>query len=223
MKRNIVDKKDNVLILREINRITEEKRKKIDYYNNRYDDYLLGIVTKQNINNYFENEKNNLSKNIELNNNAIKEFESVDNSLIKFNNYINNDLLSHVNSLLEAIEKNKIMNNVKSTNRITGLDTVFLFYPDFENEFDLLEEEKFITTVNNTIVWNKSKKSLAEYFGNLKTKEKYKNWKIIEQLFNVSGLKHAYNTNGSAYDKKISKDYEKWLSIKSTSGVQKIP
>jgi len=100
---------------------------------------------------------------------------------------------------------------------IPGIDILFFFYPEFIEDLPLLIENKFILVEDRKLVWDKSKKSLAEYFGNQTKDGKNNKWEFIEHLFGKKDLKNSFSTNGSSYDrKKPSKDYNEWLKIKST-------
>jgi hypothetical protein len=93
---------------------------------------------------------------------------------------------------------------------------VMAYYPEFGRDFYLLERIGYLERNGDKLKWNKTKKSLAEYFGNQKSPAK---WADIENLFDVKDLKHSYNKNGDAYDKKKSKDYEEWEKIKKSQGL----
>ena len=69
-----------------------------------------------------------------------------------------------------------------------------------------------LTTTLSKLIRDKSKQSLAEYFGT-QVKEGYISWKPIEILFNKKNLSSAYSSNGSAYGKTLSRDYEALLKI----------
>jgi hypothetical protein len=78
-------------------------------------------------------------------------------------------------------------------------------YPQFAKDLPLLKKD-YITDTETGYKWEKTKVSLSEYFGNMGHKPTP--WKMIENLFNESGLKHSFNSNGGAYGKKKpSPDY----------------
>jgi hypothetical protein len=94
---------------------------------------------------------------------------------------------------------------------------VFTFYSQFEKQFDILNDNGYICENGEYLKWEKSKQSLAEYFGYMPVKNNNHQWKFIEKLFNETGLKNSFSTNGSSYggshSKKKSRDYEKLLEI----------
>ncbi|MDR1287107.1 MAG: hypothetical protein LBK08_05825 [Treponema sp.] len=95
-------------------------------------------------------------------------------------------------------------------------DQVFLFYPEFKRDYQLLEGGKFLERNGDRLKWLKSKKSLSEYFGyQKKAKGRNAEWKSIEALFEVTGLKNSFSNNGDAYGKNPSKDYKNLLEIKN--------
>jgi hypothetical protein len=95
-------------------------------------------------------------------------------------------------------------------------DQVFLFYPEFKRDYQWLEEENFLERNGDRLKWLKSKQSLSEYFGcQKKAKGRNVEWKFIEALFEVTGLKNSFSKNGNSYGKNHSKDYEKLLEIKN--------
>jgi hypothetical protein len=90
---------------------------------------------------------------------------------------------------------------------------VFMFYPQFEKQFNLIKNNGYFCEKDKYLKWQKSKKSLAEYFGYMPVKNNNHQWKFIEKLFNETDLKNSFSTNGSPYNKKKSRDYEKLLEI----------
>jgi len=100
---------------------------------------------------------------------------------------------------------------------IPGIQVVFLAYPEFYCDMELLIEHKYIRVENNKIEWLKSKKSLSEYFGYQTKKNKNVEWDIIQKLFNVKDLKNSFSKNGSSYRNKYSEDYVDWLKIKGST------
>ena len=104
-----------------------------------------------------------------------------------------------------------------SLSDIPGIDAVFLSYPEFANDFPLLLKHGYIQKENGRLIWDKTQKSCAEYFGNQPRNGANIEWRLVEKLFGRRDLKNSFSTNGSSYDrKKSSKDYEKWLEIKNT-------
>jgi hypothetical protein len=96
-----------------------------------------------------------------------------------------------------------------------GISAVFLEYPKFKNDLSLLIKHEYINLDGDRLKWKKSKKSLSEYFGNQKKRGENADWKSIELLFDVKGLKNNFSNNGNVY-KKQSKDYEKLIELKNT-------
>ena len=130
-----------------------------------------------------------------------------------------NEQKAEIENYLAKINKILILENEQKENQsdIPGLDFVFLHYREFKNDLPLLKKHKYILVDNGNLVWQKSKKSLAEYFGYQTKKDKNTKWEAIERLFNTDDLKNSFSPNGSSYTRnKMSKDYEKWLSIKNT-------
>ena len=86
------------------------------------------------------------------------------------------------------------------------------YYTSFQKDLSLLRENGFVEDNGDYLHWEKSKKSLSEYFGYQKTPAK---WGCVEILFNVRDLKNSFSTNGNASGKKVySADYIHWLKIK---------
>jgi hypothetical protein len=75
-------------------------------------------------------------------------------------------------------------------------------YPQFAKDLLLLKRNKVITDTETGYKWEKSKASLSEYFGNMRHKPTP--WKMIENLFNETGLKNSFSSNGGSYGKKKS-------------------
>jgi hypothetical protein len=125
----------------------------------------------------------------------------------------------------KLIEKTlSLVNRIDSIEKISDkhisiydirLNFAFISYPDFREDYDLLKNKEFIIETAKGPRWQKSTKSLAEYFGYQKQYAENK-WVILEDLFDVKNLKNHFSTNGGAYNKKLSKDYEEWLKIKNT-------
>jgi len=92
------------------------------------------------------------------------------------------------------------------------LNAVFVLYPKFERDFQSLLKNDFIKETADGFLWNKSKQSLAEYFGNQEHSGKKHHWQAIECLFNRSNLKSSFSSNGNAY-KKPSKDYDELCRV----------
>jgi hypothetical protein len=96
-------------------------------------------------------------------------------------------------------------------------NNVIGYYPNLAKDFSILNDVAFNVEVGN-LIWLFSKQALAEYFGNQRDNQK---WELIETLFlirkrngekeKVKDLKNSFSTNGNAYLKKTSKDYEKIL------------
>jgi hypothetical protein len=111
-------------------------------------------------------------------------------------------------------KKEKAPDGIVPMQRPTVLNVVFSEYPEFEKDFDLLLSNEYIAeSPDGGLGWQKSKKSLSEYFGYQTTKNV--RWKFIEQAFGVKGLKHQFSRNGDVYGKKHSRDYRAWLEIKN--------
>lgn len=92
--------------------------------------------------------------------------------------------------------------------------TVMAYYPQFKNDIETLIKNNVIKRTENGMKWEYSKQSLAEYFYSLQHNGRH-NWKIIELLFDVNGLKNSISTNGDSCKKKSS-DYEKILNLLNT-------
>jgi len=92
------------------------------------------------------------------------------------------------------------------------LNIVFNQYPQFEADFEKLLSCSYISATPQGLVWNKSKQSLAEYFGRQKHSGKCRKWQDIERLFNVKALTNSLSRNGSSF-KRYSKDYEELIKL----------
>ena len=93
-----------------------------------------------------------------------------------------------------------------------ALMVVFSHFRQFQQDYETLKTDYITEITKNAetvLKWEKSKVSLAQYFGihlNQKSADKNKiPWKEIEILFGVKGLKNSYSGN----DKKPSKDFVK--------------
>jgi hypothetical protein len=95
----------------------------------------------------------------------------------------------------------------------TMASRLFLYYPDFESDYETLLKDYMQENVNG-LQWLKSKQSLAEYFGNLPKKGENHKWADIEKLFNEKNLRQSFSRNGNSY-KGQSADYAAWLNIKN--------
>jgi hypothetical protein len=58
--------------------------------------------------------------------------------------------------------------NIQEVPRIGGemLDLVLAWYPEFKTDLELLEKVGYFENNGDSLKWEKSKQSLAEYFGN---------------------------------------------------------
>jgi hypothetical protein len=121
------------------------------------------------------------------------------------------DTISFFNRI-GAIEK---ISDRKINGHDIKLNLAFIAYPDFREDYNLLVDKRFIIETTGGPRWQKTKKSLAEYFGYQKEYTENK-WVILEGLFDVKNLKNHFSTNGGSYRRKPSKDYEDWLAIKNT-------
>jgi hypothetical protein len=115
----------------------------------------------------------------------------------------------------------QIENVIYAINKISGNRqlqpseiTVMAYYPQFKNDIETLIKNNVIKRTENGMKWEYSKQSLAEYFYSLQHNGRH-NWKIIELLFDVNGLKNSISTNGDSCKKKSS-DYEKILNLLNT-------
>ncbi len=86
-------------------------------------------------------------------------------------------------------------------------------YPAFKKDYQTLINNKYMSKNGDYLTWNKSKQSLAEYFGKQAKEDTNVSWKPIETLFNQKNLSSAFSQNGNAIKKKLSKDYEALLKI----------
>jgi hypothetical protein len=99
--------------------------------------------------------------------------------------------------------------------RPAALNVLFTAYPEFEKDFSLLINKRYMAELGDgSVKWLKSKKSLAEYFGYQTAK--IVDWKFVEPAFGETGLKHLFSNNGNPYGKKHSRDYGDWLKIKKS-------
>jgi hypothetical protein len=95
------------------------------------------------------------------------------------------------------------------------LYVVFSYYPQFEEHYEILKSNGYITEIENGLKWGSSKQALAEYFGNLSIplKRKTRPWKDIEILFGESDLKNSFSSNGNPFKNPQSDGYTKLLEI----------
>jgi len=84
---------------------------------------------------------------------------------------------------------------------------LFSRYPGFARDYEWLRAEGYLTETPDGLVWNKSKQSLAEYFGNQESPDQNHHWREVEAVFQVTGLKNKLSRNGYEF-KKVSRDYE---------------
>jgi len=97
-----------------------------------------------------------------------------------------------------------------SPRQLTG---VFALYPQFERDYERLVSGGCISETPQGLVWNRSKQSLAEYFGNQEPPgAKRHHWRDIERLFNLTGLTNSLSRNGDIF-KKPFRDYERLKGI----------
>lgn len=109
------------------------------------------------------------------------------------------------------VSENNSMTHVppkKRTVRENKEIEVFNHYPDFKTHYDFLVENGYMMIENDkNLKWNKTKKSLAEYFNMIKPVNKNNKWKIIENLFDVKDLKSLLPHDSNAYGKIESEDF----------------
>ncbi|MDR0286212.1 MAG: hypothetical protein LBI03_00650 [Clostridiales bacterium] len=82
---------------------------------------------------------------------------------------------------------------------------VFAYYPKFREDIIKLLKLGCIGETDNGLEWKKSKQFLAEYFGYQKKESEHNRWEVIENLFNINGLKDSFSY---ANKNKKSKDYD---------------
>ncbi|MDR1787795.1 MAG: hypothetical protein LBR16_05025 [Treponema sp.] len=99
---------------------------------------------------------------------------------------------------------------------------VFAAYPDFARDYEWLKTAGYITEMPEGLIWNKSKQSLAEYFGTQRKTGKNHRWKEIEQLFGMRGLKNSKSRNGTVF-KKPSADFDTLTNALSAAGLRTRP
>ena len=91
------------------------------------------------------------------------------------------------------------------------------YYPQFEKDYPILIQNKFMEKTENGLNWLKDKASLAHYFGNLQFRAERRNWVCIEAVFSwknekITNLKNNFSSNGNSFNS-ISKDFEQLISI----------
>ncbi len=91
-------------------------------------------------------------------------------------------------------------------------NAVMAKFPQFKNDYQTLINNGYMSRNNDYLIWNKSKQSLAEYFGYKINNNTNIPWKVIETLFNKNNLSSSFSRNGNAY-KNISRDYEQLKNI----------
>ncbi|GHT62012.1 hypothetical protein FACS1894109_20780 [Spirochaetia bacterium] len=95
---------------------------------------------------------------------------------------------------------------------------LFIFYPQFKKDYELLKNKKFIEETPDGIrrCRGRSKKFLADYFGDQKPKGAW-GWDWIETAFDEKDLRNSYSRNGNAHKRRKSQDYQAWLKIKKNT------
>jgi hypothetical protein len=118
------------------------------------------------------------------------------------------------NDYLKSLAVN---NGLKDNQEIAIYEAIFLYYPKFKQDIKLFLKEKIIEkTPTGFLQWNKSKKSLAEYFAylaydypNKKNSDKNMNWNIIEKTFQLEKLKN--HLSSAKQFSKLSLDFKEIL------------
>ena len=124
------------------------------------------------------------------------------------------------NQKRKVFEEKLITHELKEKGEIAGVNykpalvIVFSIYPQFQQDYEILKSNGYFTETENGLQWEKSKQSLAEYFGYLprprETKKNNVPWKEIERLFSLDKpLKNSFSNNGNPYGKSQSDDYIK--------------
>jgi 8-oxo-dGTP pyrophosphatase MutT (NUDIX family) len=88
---------------------------------------------------------------------------------------------------------------------------LFARYPGFARDYDWLRAEGYLTETPGGLTWNRSKQSLAEYFGRQEHPDRRHHWRDIERVFQVRRLKSSLSRNGDPF-KKMSLDYQELLA-----------
>jgi hypothetical protein len=83
---------------------------------------------------------------------------------------------------------------------------LFSRYPGFARDYEWLRAEGYLTETPDGLVWNKSKQSLAEYFGNQESPDQNHHWREVEAVFHIRNMRSSLSRNGDSF-KKISSDY----------------
>ena len=91
-------------------------------------------------------------------------------------------------------------------------------FPQFQEDIEILWQNKIITAENNKLKWNYSLTSLGEYFFIRALDENHKYyWNIIEPSFGLkrNTLTHLVNANGRPPEciREVSKDYDKIMDL----------
>ncbi|GHV75263.1 hypothetical protein AGMMS49942_00840 [Spirochaetia bacterium] len=133
------------------------------------------------------------------------------------NEVLNNALIEHKKIISAMLDFSRSMEELEGDapfeidNADIELRILFTFYPNFKKDYMLLKD-KFFIEIPGGLKWIKSIQSLAEYFGNQNTRNR---WSFIEAVFKVENLKNHFSTNGNPF-KGNSKDYQKLLELKNT-------
>ena len=93
---------------------------------------------------------------------------------------------------------------------------MFYIYPAFHEHFFKLKNAGIITETQNSLKWNRSKISVAEYFNQLECLERNRRWKFVEKVFGIDKLCQYLNLHKERQCEKPSKDFEE---IKELLGI----
>jgi hypothetical protein len=109
-----------------------------------------------------------------------------------------------------------------------NLENCFSYFPQFRDDYPVLESTGIIKPVDNHYEWTKSKTSLGQYFNWLKGNKKYRrirhgSWHPVETTFWIKGkpikrgsVSPNASSNGNAAKKEYSKDFLKIKTIVET-------
>jgi hypothetical protein len=109
---------------------------------------------------------------------------------------------------------------MKELERIKNASRLFLYYPQFREDIEVLFENEVMTFESDEsegcYKWNYSLTSLGEYFLNIKADcFAHIHWNPIESIFGIKKgtLRHLINKNGREFKREKSRDFEKMLNI----------
>jgi hypothetical protein len=120
-----------------------------------------------------------------------------------------------------VLPQEKANNTNEQTSKIdfieSSINHLVTNFPKFAEDYPLLVEKGFLEKTDKGLKWLKSKRSLTDYFMDIKPKNiKRMPWSTIGNIFGEKDLKNSASTNGNPFKGSLSEDFENWLKIKKT-------